>query len=578
MIGRVNVAGRGEGPAPGPAYSVEKWCKVAGLTYSDISDISEQNMRILMSKHASVDYFMAWYSADNAMLDMFTVIEFAMKWIGLNDYICDKLLAISDAKSRLLASPYWEYILKDKVPIMTANDAPYGTVSGSNRYESSFDFYKAFDGNDSTVWRGSSNTSYNQSVSGYIEYAFPNPICVKRVKYVVPILGSAKPQTTDILFVGYNGTEEIPLTIASVDGDEYVLNDYVYVTKLRVTVTQKNLDTSARVMPAISTLQFYGRSLNVSVPTMTSNTQPYGEVISNGTPYAPSSSEPQLPYEAFDNKTTTGTWLYTTDGTKPYVGYDFKKEIVLKYASILANGGSSESLPHTSRFETSLDGVTWTPFGTDVVRTNTPNATDIRINAEGVKCRYVRNVVVDTPTVSGKTRTLAILKMNFFGVDYSDRTERTYLYDHGVELVPWGSGTYALYNSPPNNVWGESVHFEKRADDMVSSQLTDVIRNSSAMANDTQIDFTPYNTLKARLKYRGFDGGDVSINVSNVNESAYVLIGTWKYDDGNDYARMVITKDVGYAFHSAYKIAENQFTYYPHDTASRVYIEEVWLE
>lgn len=441
MIGRVNVAGRGEGPAPGPAYSIEKWCKVVGLTYSDISDISEQNMRILMSKHASVDYFMEWYNADNSMLDEFTLSEIAMKWIGLNDYICDKLLAISDAESRLLASEYWEYILKDHVPIMTSNTSPYGTASGSNIYESGYDFYKAFDGDDTTMWRGSYNTSYNASASGYLEFTFPNPICVKRVKYVVPILGSAKPQTTDILFVGYNGTEEIPLTIASVDGDEYVLNNYVYVTKLRVTVTQKNLDPYARVMPAIATLQFYGRSLNVSVPTMTSNTQPYGEVISNGTPYAPSSSEPQLPYEAFDNKTTTGTWLYTTDGTKPYVGYDFKKEINLKYVYILGNGGSSDSLPHTSRFETSLDGITWTPFGTDVVRNNTSNSTDIRTNAEGVKCRYVRNIVVDTPVVSGKTRTLAILKMNFYGVDYSDRTERTYLYDHGIKFVDFESYT-----------------------------------------------------------------------------------------------------------------------------------------
>lgn len=485
MIGRVNVAGRGEGPAPGPAYSIEKWCKVVGLTYSDISDISEQNMRILMSKHASVDYFMEWYTADNTMLDDFTLSEIAMKWIGLNDYICDKLMAIEDAESRLLASEYWEYILKDHVPIMTSNTSPYGTASGSNIYESGYDFYKAFDGDDTTMWRGSYNTSYNASASGYLEFTFPNPICVKRVKYVVPILGSAKPQTTDILFVGYNGTEEIPLTIASVDGDEYVLNNYVYVTKLRVTVTQKNLDPYARVMPAIATLQFYGRSLNVSVPTMTSNTQPYGEVISNGTPYAPSSSEPQLPYEAFDNKTTTGTWLYTTDGTKPYVGYDFKKEINLKYVYILGNGGSSDSLPHTSRFETSLDGITWTPFGTDVVRNNTSNSTDIRTNAEGVKCRYVRNIVVDTPVVSGKTRTLAILKMNFYGVDYSDRTERTYLYDHGVELVPWDAYSASASNKA-----------EKQSGRLYIDS-TGATSNLVSICTNNAIDLTPYSRVRA---------------------------------------------------------------------------------
>lgn len=566
MIGRVNVAGRGEGPAPGPAYSIEKWCKVVGLTYSDISDITEPDMRILMSKHASADYFMEWYTADNAMLDMFTVNESAMKWIGLNYYICDKLMAIEDAESRLLASEFWRYILKDHVPIMTANDAPYGTVSGSNSYTSEFDLYKAFDGKDSTMWRGSSNTSYNQSVSGYIEYAFPNPICVKRIKYVVPTLGSAKPQTTDILFVGYNGTEEIPLTIASVDGDEYVLNDYVYIMKLRVTVTQKNLDSSARVMPAISTLQFYGRSLNVSVPTMTSNTSPYGEVISNGTPYAPSSSDPQLPYEAFDNKTTTGTWLYTTDGTKPYVGYDFKKEIVLKYASILANGGSSGSIPHTSRFETSLDGEHWFPFGADIVRTDTPQSTDIRTNTEGVKCRYVRNIVVDTPVVSGKTRTLAILMMNFFGVDYSDRTERTYLYDCGLELV-------TLDNSGAFNAGTASDGgFTKNADSL-SYTMPTTLYHDRAIGTDAMIDMTPYTKL-CMVSESSEPYGKRVVDISNVNENAYVAIMVYKANSSttNNYLALVRGKAdmLGGGRYVAGGVVANPTQ--PH------YIHRIWLE
>lgn len=440
MIGRVNVAGRGEGPAPGPAYSIEKWCKVVGLTYSDISDITEADMRKLMSKHASVDYFMEWYASDNSMLDMFTVIESAMKWIGLNDYIADKLLAIEDAESRLLASEYWPYILKDHVPIMTANDAPYGEAFASSA-DGSKSAYHAFE--DGERWASNWSSQNYQITNQNLGYTFATPICVKRIHVEIPI-GSLLPRAPkNYQFQASNGefANDVHNLTDVIVGDElyqdteatYEINNNEYHLGHRMFIGTNRGD-SANV--SVSRLQFYGRALSVSVPTMTSNTSPYGEVISNGTPYAPSSSEPQLPYEAFDGKTTTGTWLYTTDGTKPYVGYDFKKEIVLKYAFILANGGSSESLPHTSRFETSLDGEHWFPFGADVVRTNTSNSTDVRTNTEGVKCRYVRNIVVDTPTVSGKTRTLAILKMNFYGVDYSDRTERTYLYDHGVDVVP----------------------------------------------------------------------------------------------------------------------------------------------
>lgn len=265
MIGRVNVAGRGEGPA----YSVEKWCKVVGLTYSDISDISEQNMRILMSKHASADYFMEWYSADNAMLDMFTVNESAMKWIGLNDYICDKLLAISDAESRLLASEFWAYILKDHVPIMTANDAPYGTAFASNNI-SGQEAYKAFDGDSNTAAHGDS--SFSTTSGDYVGYSFVNPICIKRldVKTGTGANIQVRIEATNNISGSWENLGEFSLKAAdglkSVDAsnDAYFLHYRIYQVS----------STAGNVFP-ISTLQFYGRSLNVSESSAPTDGRPY---------------------------------------------------------------------------------------------------------------------------------------------------------------------------------------------------------------------------------------------------------------------------------------------------------------
>ena len=64
--------------------------------------------------------------------------------------------------------------------------------------------------------------------------------------------------------------------------------------------------------------------LNVSVPTMTSNTKPSGEV------FADTDEGSYLAINAFnDNDAEKNIWM-TQNLTSGYIGYDFKKNVIVK--------------------------------------------------------------------------------------------------------------------------------------------------------------------------------------------------------------------------------------------------------
>jgi len=89
------------------------------------------------------------------------------------------LLADSDWATAICGSSYFESVLNCKVPAMTSNTTPSGTCIGSSAYDSSTDYYKAFDGNAdlSHEWASASN----DNVGGYIGYTFPSAVAIKKV-------------------------------------------------------------------------------------------------------------------------------------------------------------------------------------------------------------------------------------------------------------------------------------------------------------------------------------------------------------------------------------------------------------
>ena len=304
------------------------WLDAGRVTesFSTLDEVfaSEITVRQLMTIHASVDALKEWMIADPSIVDTFVANATAMKWMGLRDYAYDTLTAgVDGLKDKILASDNWEYALKDHVPAMTSNTEPYGTASASTENTSggTYSAFKAFDNVVST-----SDLWCPTTVSGWVQYKFTNPINVNIVCIIskynnggrlnnFKIQASNDGTTWEDL---YEGTCKEDSTSAL---EQYFkFNNEKYYLYYRLYA----LDTYVSGgYPNIIKLQFYGRALNVSVPTMTSNTAPYGE--------ASASSERRSAYYAFDKiLTSDNDWITAAGVSTGDIIYRFNNAINLK--------------------------------------------------------------------------------------------------------------------------------------------------------------------------------------------------------------------------------------------------------
>ena len=352
-------------------------------TFASLYDVlaDEDTVRQLMTVHDSVDYMIESIQNDNNFKAKLLASDNALKWIGLRDYTYDNMdtAFISD----WLSGNKWEYALKDHVPIMTANNAPYGNASA----------YQVFDGNASTT---ASDTDFS--------YKFVNPICIKKM------VSSAS-----------GGTLQV-----SDDGSTWIDDDGGYHLYARC-----HYSTST----SVNTLQFYGRSLNVSVPNMSDNTTPYGECKA-------SSVVDRQPYKSFTK--VGGNW-YTTKITNQWLEYDFNKPVYIKAFSIY-NVYAPNGNPSIKNYELQYyDKVsnTWNPASKKVLFPSTGT------NGTVVVIPTIPSIISDKYRVfvyDSYNKNFIQFSTNFYGVDYTERdfevesgvlTNRVkYIYDHGVEVVP----------------------------------------------------------------------------------------------------------------------------------------------
>ena len=308
-------------------------------SYADFSalEADEAAVRQLMLVHDAVDY-LATASAGDTLMQSVINSDVCAKWINLSDYALDTLSANADIKSVMDTADkygYGEWVYdgtswgpKGNVPIMTSNTAPYGTAmrssvwsSGGNNYEA----YLAFDGDDTTRWVSGSNTA-----GQWIGYEFVNPIKPKRVHLKMEVLfesgyvqgsNSSDFSNPDTLYTFSNlsGTEidfEIPDTAG-------------YYKYLRVYCT--NSGSGYQGNYKCYTLQFYGRELiERGIPTMTSNTSPYGEASVTG-------NNRGQAYNLFDGNVSTDVGATGTNySPSDYlnVDYDFGQPTLITSASI----------------------------------------------------------------------------------------------------------------------------------------------------------------------------------------------------------------------------------------------------
>lgn len=379
---------------------IKAWCQKVGLNYENLEDIPEKDMALLMTKHVAVDYLADWLSQDADALTEFTTNELAMKWIGLKDYAADTLMANADIKSALLGSTYWEYILKDKVPTMTSNTTPKGVASADVIYSSSYDSWNAFDRNESTAWY-----TYTSTANHWIGYKFESPVSVRAIQ-IKPILGRVKDFTVSASNDGNTWVDIYSDTCPNTsDYTMFRFDNNTHYLYYRFYCKNGHYDASSNAY-AISELQFYGRSLNVSVPKMTSNTQPSGEVK-----YSSAANNDVVGWKAFDRNYTTTAWVANTS-TNEYLSYDFTKNICVKAISYKPSVSSGNYRVKDYSILAVTDGNEIEVY----------SATSANVDGERI-VTFENSQSSNTWKFLGKSSydaRIGLWELNFFGVDYSE--------------------------------------------------------------------------------------------------------------------------------------------------------------
>lgn len=447
--------------------------------YNDLDEVLEDKeaLRELFLEHNCVDY-LADVSTASADVTKILNTDLAAKWINNSDYALDTLSANAEIKSVMDEADkygYGEWVIVDNtttpptwgakgcVPVMTSNSAPYGTAS-DNSHASQQEAYNAFDGDESTYWNANSITS-----NGYMQYKFVNPVCVKKIyisdgsinrlktyKIQASNDGSTFTDITDTLTYDNNNR------YVNIENDNYYLYYRLYVLTATTNIT-------------IATLQFYGRQLTVSVPVMTSNTAPFGEVSASG---ANSGYEA---YKAFDGNTST-YWVYAS--SRGHIQYHFTKKVAIK-KMVVKLGSGARFASYT--LKGSNDGTNFTDL---VSGTNSQTGVltiekDVPNDAE---YEYLQLDITSNESAVGE-----IQELQFYGLDYSEKefeqgTTKKWLYDHGVQIEPMSGANGSSGVAP---VFG---------DDSVVTQGGSASSNAySLVYNTTAFDLTPYNIMRAKI-------------------------------------------------------------------------------
>lgn len=334
---------------------------------------------------------------------------------------------------------FYAWAPKGNVPVMTSNTAPYGTASAINS-QSGRNPYYVFDEDENTSWHSTQGTS-----NAWIQYSFTTPICARRVSTIY-FTDASSTDLPVIIQASNDGTtwtnlKTISLSKSTTHGsfmyvdDEFENDNYYLHYRF---FAARGFYSSEHEWLAIVKLQFYGRELKVSVPVMTSNTAPYGEVISSP------AFDVYYSYKAFDGTNTNlnDSWLTSGNGSgTAYIGYKFKVPTKIKFVAFTTrNEASTPRVPKTMTLQGSDNGTNWvniTESGEIKTTAYTPNVSynfEV-LNNDIASYHYIRllvETVWDTSYVG-----LGIVQ--FYGLDYSEKefeegTTKKWLYDHGVEL------------------------------------------------------------------------------------------------------------------------------------------------
>ena len=327
---------------------------------------------------------------------------------------------------------------KGNVPVMTSNTAPYGEASTNSERSGGYQAYRAFDGLYSTLWADNGVTSGQDAC---IIYKFTNPTKIKRAY----ILETINVQRFSYLYItgsndGINYSSELCRSEKRSDGYYDLENDSFYLY-YKVSFRKAVPDPIN-----VRTVQFYGREMKVSVPKMTSNTAPYGEVSASS---FPTGNEPWRAFNGEEPGSNHAGWSPPIGASfnNSYLQYSFTHKVVInRVMGAYTDTISQRTWNATFSLYGSNDADTWTLLNDNIVLTTYDTWFTFDINNSD-SYRYYKLILLssDVNIAAGYG-----YKFQLFGLDYTERewdTEnpRKYIYDHGLEFE-----TIELHNSNSN--------------------------------------------------------------------------------------------------------------------------------
>ena len=472
------------------------------------------------------------------------------------------------------------------VPIMTANNAPYGEAIATSEVNTSYKAFMAFNGHggeSSNVWAPATSDT-----APAIGYKFINPVCVKRIKYqnyvtntnIASFRLEASDDGTTYTPIGSvitnSNLEAYGISYYEIDNDEY----HLY---WRIKQVAKASGVSLWNCAA---LQFYGREQGTLYPTELLSSQSQNGYVVTESSYYTASNNNHPGYGAFRNspfsipstsnyyfwnaanRQSSTEWVqiqlpraicFNAVYIKAY--YNFPEIPKIKWKILGSNDGFISDIHEL------ITNMNFTPGTGQQIAANIP--LDYFSFENNIKYKYYRLVgeTKDGTTVTA-SHYFVIAAIKFVENTYSEKefaqgSTRKTIYDHGLELETIETktiGTGAVATKEPNQLY-ISVPSSAGVQAVIGGQA----------------DFSSYSSLIAKVgnKFKGDSafGYFVNLPVSSVTPpTGYVVVSNTNSVVSNIYPTLDISSVNG-TNHAVLNAGHNANGTFKEST-----ITELWLE
>ena len=332
------------------------------------------------------------------------------------------------------------------VPTMTSDTTPSG-VAFCTDVKSQYPPFQAFDRNDTSI-AVSSNTT--QSSGLYIGYEFTNPVKAHYCNFicsnaeVATLKCEASDDNTMWETVSANTTTvqntSVSLQLTPTKAYKYYrlyqisvnpANSFNFKTIQFYNVAEGITDNSVAMSyigacdyasntllanatwcDAICNSTYAESVLNVSVPTMTSNTTPSGECFSKSNA---STSESGPAYYAFNGNSSLKAGSAANDGINWYVGYDFKSSYVCIKSDVQNIPSSSTVYLGTYKIQGSIDNIEWVDL-TDTISAKTDGTIQNVVYTKNISLyQYYRLLSLTYGSQSASNKYARVATLQFYG-------------------------------------------------------------------------------------------------------------------------------------------------------------------